>query len=120
LVASTHHTSSISGDITGTGLIEVLNNTTLEIDGSVASTLTLSFAQGQGATGTLVLDHSLTQAFSAVTQDATADQFTFQKSDSHSGTISASTLAASVNDPSRARRTQRRPMRHRALPAMRR
>jgi FecR protein/Bacterial Ig-like domain len=64
--AQSSHTLDISGNISGTGSIEVLNHATLEVDGSVASTQTLSFAGGNGATGTLVLDHSLTQAFSAV------------------------------------------------------
>src|SRR5262249_18926920 len=64
--AQSSHTLAISGNISGTGSIEVLNHSTLEVDGSVASTQTLSFAGGNGVTGTLVLDHSLTQSFSAV------------------------------------------------------
>jgi hypothetical protein len=68
--APSNHLLYIAGDITGSGSIEVLNNATLELGGSVASTqTTLSFAQGDdeddgdnggGATGTLVLDHSST------------------------------------------------------------
>ncbi len=64
--AQSSHTLDISGNISGTGSIEVLNHATLEVDGSVASTQTLSFTGGNGATGTLALDHSLTQPFSAV------------------------------------------------------
>jgi hypothetical protein len=64
--AQSSHTLDISGNISGTGSLEVLNHATLEIDGSVAATQTLTFEGGSGATGTLVLDHSLTQSFSAV------------------------------------------------------
>jgi hypothetical protein len=66
LMASTNHNSYVSGDITGTGLLEIVNHTTLEIDGSVASTVALTFFGGEGAVGTLALDHSLTKPFSAV------------------------------------------------------
>jgi hypothetical protein len=66
LMASTSHNSYVSGDITGTGLLEIVNHTTLEIDGSVASTVALTFFGGEGAVGTLALDHSLTKPFSAV------------------------------------------------------
>lgn len=69
--AFTAHTLDISGNITGSGSIELQNNTTLEIDGSVAATQTLSFTGG--ASGTLVLDHSLTEPFSAVISGLTDD-----------------------------------------------
>jgi hypothetical protein len=49
---------NISGNLTGAGSLQIEHNTTLEIDGSVAATQTLSFVGG--ATGTLVLDHSST------------------------------------------------------------
>jgi VCBS repeat-containing protein len=67
------HTLDITGNVTGMGSIEVNNNTTLEIDGSVAGTQTLSFTGG--ASGTLVLDHSLTQAFNAVISGLTDDDY---------------------------------------------
>jgi hypothetical protein len=61
------HTLDITGDITGTGgSMEIQNHATLEIDGSVAASQTLTFTGGTGSTGTLVLDHSLTESFSAV------------------------------------------------------
>jgi RTX calcium-binding nonapeptide repeat (4 copies) len=73
--AFSNHALNIAGDITGTGSINLLDNATLELGGSVASTQTLSFAHGGGgddrdeeddATGTLILDHSLTQPFNGV------------------------------------------------------
>src|SRR5262249_26293055 len=67
------HTLDISGNITGIGSIEVNNNTNLEIDGSVAGTQTLSFTGG--ASGTLLLDHSLTHAFNAVISGLTDDDY---------------------------------------------
>jgi VCBS repeat-containing protein len=48
-----NHTLDIAGDITGTGSMEILNHATLELDGSAASTQTLSFLGGIGATVTL-------------------------------------------------------------------
>jgi hypothetical protein len=64
--ASSNHLLYIAGDITGTGSIQVLNHSTLELGGSVASTQTLTFAVGNGSEGDLILDHALTQPFSAV------------------------------------------------------
>jgi VCBS repeat-containing protein len=66
LRANTDHTSSIAGDMTGTGTIEILNHASLEIDGSAASNMVLSLTGGEGATGTLILDHALTKPFNAV------------------------------------------------------
>jgi VCBS repeat-containing protein len=61
------HTLKITGDITGTaGSMEIQNHATLELDGSAAATQTLSFEGGEGVTGTLILDHSLTEPFNAV------------------------------------------------------
>jgi len=54
--ASSNHTLSIiSGDITGTGQIEITNNTTLSLTGSVGSGQTVAFDIGGGATGRLIL-----------------------------------------------------------------
>jgi hypothetical protein len=69
------HTLDITGDITGTGGMEIVNHATLEIDGSVASSQTLSFTGGSGSTSTLVLDHSLTESFSAVISGLDADDY---------------------------------------------
>jgi VCBS repeat-containing protein len=60
-----NHTLDITGDITGmAGSLVIVNHATLELDGSVASSQTLSFEGG--AEGTLILDHSLTEPFNAV------------------------------------------------------
>src|SRR5262249_11096641 len=50
-----HTLSIISGDITGTGQLEITNNTTLSLTGSVGSGQTVVFGIGGGATGRLVL-----------------------------------------------------------------
>jgi FecR protein len=49
-------TVNITGNITGTGAIEIFNNAQIEIGGSVASTETVFF---DGVQGELILDHSL-------------------------------------------------------------
>jgi hypothetical protein len=46
----------LNGNITGTGTLELTNNTTMEIGGSVASSLHVVFAIGGGSTGELILD----------------------------------------------------------------
>ena len=56
IVANSSHTLTvISGSITGTGTLEIANNTTLTLEGPVGSGLTVQFDIGQGAVGTLVL-----------------------------------------------------------------
>jgi VCBS repeat-containing protein len=52
---SSHTLTIISGSITGTGILEITNNTTLELDGPVGSGQTVLFDVSQGATGRLVL-----------------------------------------------------------------
>src|SRR5262249_46476883 len=65
------------------------------IDGSVAATQTLSFAGGSGATGTLALDHSLTQSFSAVISGLGLNDFIDLKDLTYtSGHMTASTSYA--------------------------
>src|SRR5262249_55739614 len=55
ILVQSNPTSTIIGDITGTGLIEIKNNSTLDIDGSVGSGLTVQFDIGQGVPPVLVL-----------------------------------------------------------------
>src|SRR4029453_11026143 len=58
IVAGSNNTNFIiAGDITGTGTIEIKNNATLVIDGSVEAGLTVLFSvdPGGGADATLIL-----------------------------------------------------------------
>src|SRR5262249_36301578 len=56
IVASTNNPNFIiTGNITGTGLISISNNTTLTIEGAVGSGQTVQFAIGQGVPPVLVL-----------------------------------------------------------------
>ncbi len=54
--ASSSHSLYLNANITGTGTLELTNNTTMELVGTVASTLSVVFAVGAGATGKLILD----------------------------------------------------------------
>src|SRR5262249_41154865 len=49
-------TIEISGSITGTGTLEITNNTTLTLDGPVGSGQTVLFDIGGGASGKLILN----------------------------------------------------------------
>jgi hypothetical protein len=57
ITAKSSHTLliEISGSITGTGVLELTNKTTLTLEGPVGSGQTVLFDIGEGATGTLVL-----------------------------------------------------------------
>jgi len=54
--ASSSHTVNLHGNITGTGTLELTNNTSMEIGGSVASTVKVLFDIGSGSVGELILD----------------------------------------------------------------
>jgi hypothetical protein len=54
--ASSSHSIDLNGNISGTGTLELTNNTTMEIGGSVASTLSVFFDIGNGSVGELILD----------------------------------------------------------------
>jgi len=54
--ASSSHSLDLNANITGNGTLELTNNTSMEIAGSVASTLKTLFAVGGGSTGELILD----------------------------------------------------------------
>jgi hypothetical protein len=54
--ASSSHNVNLHGNVAGSGTLELTNNTSMEIGGSVASTVKVLFDIGQGAIGTLVLD----------------------------------------------------------------
>src|SRR5262249_645447 len=58
ILVQSNLTSTILGDVTGTGLIQIKNNSTLEMKGSVGSGLTLLFSvdPGGGANSKLILD----------------------------------------------------------------
>jgi transcription elongation GreA/GreB family factor len=54
--ASSSHSLDLNANITGKGTLELTNNTTMEIGGSVASSLKALFAVGGGSVGELILD----------------------------------------------------------------
>src|SRR6516164_269530 len=58
ILVQSNLTSTILGDVTGSGLIQIKNNSTLEMKGSVGSLLTVLFSvdPGGGANSLLILD----------------------------------------------------------------
>ncbi|PSO16772.1 VCBS domain-containing protein, partial [Bradyrhizobium sp. MOS002] len=56
IAASSSHALLLNANISGTGVLELSNNTTMELGGSVAASLSVVFAIGAGSTGKLILD----------------------------------------------------------------
>src|SRR5262249_41023641 len=94
ITSGSDNPNSVLGDITGTGLIEITNNSTLKLEGSVGSGQTVQFGrdQGGGANAELVLDDP--SHFQATITDFLGNDEIVLSTMSYSGTLPI-TLSAS-------------------------